>query len=160
MRAPSVRLSSHSLSKIAFIAIAAAVFCSSTTASAADTIEVVLDQAKVLQLPPNTQTVIVGNPVIADVTMLKQTNQMVLTGKGYGETNMIALDGDGNAIGESLVRVSGINHGLIVQRGMSRETYSCAPRCQPTMNLGDDPKFTGDVSGQIRQRATASGSTR
>lgn len=91
--------------------LAAAIFAvcptgASVTASAADTIEVVLDQAKVLQLPPNTQTVIVGNPVIADITMLKHTNQMVLTGKGYGETNMIALDAEGNAIGESLVRVS------------------------------------------------------
>lgn len=129
----------------------------SSQALAMDTIEVVLDQAKVLQLPPNTQTVIVGNPVIADITMLKQTNQMVLTGKGYGETNMIALDGDGNAIGESTVKVTGINHGLIVQRGMSRETYSCNPRCQPTVNLGDDPKFMGETTGQIRARATASG---
>lgn len=125
-------------------------------ALAADTIDVVLDQAKVLQLPPNTQTVIVGNPIIADITMLKQSNQMVLTGKGYGETNMIALDAEGNAIGESVVRVSGINHGLIVQRGMSRETYSCAPRCQPTVNLGDDPRYAGEVSGQIQRRTAAS----
>lgn len=126
-------------------------------AAAADTIDVVLDQAKVLQLPPNTQTIIVGNPIIADVTMLKSTNQMVLTGKGYGETNMIALDADGNAIGESLVRVTGINHGLIVQRGTARETYSCNPRCQPTVNLGDDNRYMTETSAQIRSRATASG---
>ena len=125
----------------------------SAPAHAADTIEVVLDKAKVLQLPPNTSTVIVGNPIIADVTMLRRTNQMVLTGKGYGETNMIALDSEGNAIGESIVKVFGINHGLIVQRGMSRETYACNPRCQPTSNLGDDPAFAGQVSGQIKERA-------
>jgi hypothetical protein len=127
-------------------------------AHATDTIEVVLDQAKVLQLPPNTSTVIVGNPIIADVTMLRRTNQMVLTGKGYGQTNMIALDSEGNAIGESIVKVFGINHGLVVQRGLSRETYSCNPRCQPTINLGDDPTFVNQVSGQIRDRASAAGS--
>ncbi len=125
-------------------------------ALATDTIEVVLDQAKVLQLPPNTSTVIVGNPIIADVTMLRRTNQMVLTGKGYGQTNMIALDAEGNAIGESVVKVSGSTHGLVVQRGMSRETYSCAPRCQPTVNLGDDNSYLGQASGQIRSRAAAS----
>lgn len=140
----------------AFLAVAAGAV--NSQALAMDTIEVVLDQTKVLQLPPNTQTVIVGNPIIADITMLKQTNQMVLTGKGYGQTNMIALDVDGNAIGESTVKVMGINHGLVVQRGMSRETYSCNPRCQPTINLGDDAKYLTETSGQIRARATASGS--
>jgi hypothetical protein len=130
---------------------------SGLNAHAADTIDITLDQAKVLQLPPNTTTVIVGNPVIADVTMLRRTNQMVLTGKGYGETNMIALDSEGNAIGESVVKVSGINHGIIVQRGMARETYSCNPRCQPTVNLGDDEKFMNGTAGQIKARATASG---
>ncbi len=94
--------------------VAAVTLAGAVTSKANDTIEVVLDQAKVLQMPANTSTIIVGNPVIADVTMLRRTNQMVLTGKGYGETNMIALDADGNAIGESTVRVTGSTHGLIV----------------------------------------------
>jgi Flp pilus assembly secretin CpaC len=138
--------------------VAALTLAGAVSSHANDTIEVVLDQAKVLHMPANTTTIIVGNPVIADVTMLRRTNQMVLTGKGYGETNMIALDADGNAIGESTVRVTGSTHGLIVQRGMTRETYSCNPRCQPTMNLGDDPRFMNGTVGQIRARATASGS--
>ncbi len=138
-------------------AVASAALLAVTPSHANDTIEVVLDQAKVLQLPANTTTIIVGNPVIADITMLRRTNQMVLTGKGYGETNMIALDAEGNAIGESTVRVMGANHGLIVQRGMTRETYSCNPRCQPTLNLGDDDRFLNGTAGQIRSRAAASG---
>lgn len=140
----------------AISALTTAVLISTAPVRANDTIEVVLDQAKVLQLPANTSTVIIGNPVIADVSMLRRTNQMVLTGKGYGETNMIALDSEGNAIGESTVRVTGSTHGLIVQRGMTRETYSCNPRCQPTLNLGDDEKFMTGTAGQIRARATAS----
>ncbi len=137
-------------------ALVVSVTMGAAPALATDTIEVVLDQAKVLQLPLNTSTVIVGNPIIADVTMLRRTNQMVLTGKGYGQTNMIALDAEGNAVGESVVKVSGSTHGLVVQRGMARETYSCAPRCQPTVNLGDDTGYLGQVSGQIRSRAAAS----
>lgn len=137
--------------------VAVSMTFAATAARAADTIEVVLDQAKILQLPPNTSTIIVGNPVVADITMLRGNKQMVLTGKGYGETNMIALDAGGNAIGESVVRVTGSNHGLIVQRGATRETYSCAPRCQPTINLGDANPYMSQVISGIRTRAGASG---
>ncbi len=124
-------------------------------AQASETIEVVLDQAKVLQLPPNASTIILGNPGIADVTMLRRNNQMILTGKGFGQTNMIALDADGNSVGESVVRVTGASHGLVVQRGMARETYSCVPRCQPTVSLGDDTGYLSRSAAQVRARNTA-----
>lgn len=137
-------------------AIAAGALGASATAHAADTLTVVLDRAKVLQLPPNTATIIVGNPVIADVTMLKGNNQMVLTGKAYGQTNMIALDRKGNAVGESIVKVVGNKAGLVVQRGLNRETYSCEPRCQPTLNLGDTVAYSAKVMGAVKMRNAAS----
>ncbi|MDB5572090.1 MAG: pilus assembly protein [Hyphomicrobiales bacterium] len=121
-----------------------------------ETIMVVLDEAKVLQLPPSATTVIVGNPLIADVTMLKKTNQMVLTGKGYGQTNLIALDGRGKSVGESTLRVVGPQHGLVIQRGLERESYDCAPRCQPTARLGDSQKFTAEAVTGITSRNQAS----
>jgi Flp pilus assembly secretin CpaC len=37
-------------------------------------IAVILDQAKIARLPEATATLIVGNPMIADVTMLKNGN--------------------------------------------------------------------------------------
>ena len=40
---------------------------------------------------------ILGNPMIADVTMLKDTNAMVITGKGFGQTNLIAIDSAGRS---------------------------------------------------------------
>src|SRR5580693_8557391 len=85
-------------------------------ARAADLIGVTLDQAKVLQLPDKTATVVVGNPIIADVTMLKKSNTIVLTGKSFGETNLIALDAQGKALGESIVRVTATSNVMIVQR--------------------------------------------
>ena len=60
-----------------------------------DVIAVTLDQAKIAQLPRGTATLIVGNPMIADVTMLKNNNAMVITGKGFGQTNLIAIDAGG-----------------------------------------------------------------
>jgi Flp pilus assembly secretin CpaC len=123
-------------------------------AEAADLINVTLDQAKVLQLPEKTATVIVGNPVIADVTMLKRNDTIVLTGKGFGETNLIALDAQGKALGESIVRVTPAENVLIVQRGMDRESYACSPKCQPIVNLGDTTKYVTDIASQIQSRNT------
>ena len=64
-------------------------------------IAVTLDQAKIARLPQGTATLIVGNPMIADVTMLKNNNTMVITGKGFGQTNLIAIDGGGSLIERS-----------------------------------------------------------
>jgi Flp pilus assembly secretin CpaC len=142
--------------KVAPVVLAAAVFTAvlpRASVLAADRINVVLDEAKVLQLPPNTSTIILGNPGIADVSMLKRNNQMILTGKSYGQTNLIALDADGKSVGESIVLVTGVPGGLVVQRGLQRETYNCSPRCNPTINLGDDSKFMADTAGQAQQRA-------
>ena len=135
---------------------AACLFAATAALAGEDVITVNLDRAKVIQLPEKTSTVIVGNPIIADVTLLKRSNHMVLTGKGFGETNLIALDAAGNAIGESVIHVTPAFNGLVVQRGMDRESYNCAPGCQPTVTLGDAAKFMGDVAGQIQNRNTAS----
>ena len=120
--------------------------------AAEETIEVTLDKAKILRMPPDAATIVVGNPVIADVTTLKSNGLLVVTGKGFGETNMIFLDKTGVAIEEATVRVTGENTHLTVQRGMDRESYSCLPRCQPTVTLGDADTFLKGASGQITAR--------
>ena len=124
---------------------------SSLAASAAtdDILQITLDQAQVAKLPANTATVIIGNPAIADVTTLKNNGGMVVTGKGYGQTNLIALDINGNLLDEKQIHVQPTRHVLVVQRGLSRESYSCDPACMPSAVLGDDPKVFSDVSGQI-----------
>lgn len=123
-------------------------------AKAADVIDVTLDQAKVLRLPDKTATIVVGNPAIADVTMLKKNKTIVLTGKGFGETNLIALDAQGKALGESLVRVTPAENVLVVQRGMNRQSYACSPNCEPILTLGDTTKNVAEVAGQIKSRDT------
>jgi hypothetical protein len=77
---------------------------------------------------------------------------MVVTGKGFGETNLIALDAHGNVLEEKMVRVVPTNSTLVVQRGMERETFSCAPTCMPTVQLGDAKDLFKDASNQISDR--------
>jgi Pilus formation protein N terminal region len=118
----------------------------------ADIIHVTIDQAKVIKAPPGTATLVIGNPLIADVSMLKGGVGMVVTGKGYGQTNLLAIDAEGTVLGEKQLRVEPGNTVLVVQRGDSRASYSCNPYCMPTVQLGDDDKVFGAVGGQITQR--------
>jgi len=118
-------------------------------AAPGETLIVQVDQARPVKVPPGTQTLIIGNPMVADVTLLRQGSVMVLTGKGFGETNFIALDSAGNPLAESMIRVIGGDDALIVQRGLDRQSYTCAPHCQPTVRLGDDLKYFNDVSNEV-----------
>ena len=121
--------------------------------AAQDALVVLLDRAKVAKLPPKAQTLIVGNPIIADVTLVKDSNVMVITGKGYGETNLVVLDKNGALLTEEFIRVKANERALlVVQRGLERESYSCAPRCEPTVQLGDAGHFAADAGGQITAR--------
>jgi Flp pilus assembly secretin CpaC len=113
-----------------------------------------LDKAKLVKVPAHVDTVVVGNPSIADITMLKRNGLMVVTGKGFGETNVIFIDAAGQALSEAEITVQAGQTLLTVQRGMDRESYSCAPRCQPAVALGDATKFLTDASGQISSRNT------
>ena len=125
-----------------------------TDAAAAgrDTVAVMIDHAKVVRLPERTQTVVVGNPMIADITV-QRNGIVVVTGKSYGITNVIALDGAGTLIAESFITVQAATESVvIVQRGLERESYSCTPNCQPSILLGDSNKYFSEIGGQAGQR--------
>src|SRR5262245_26488821 len=119
-------------------------FCAVTViaprqAPAAD-VTVFLDQAKLLQLPEKVATIVVGNPLIADIA-LQPGGYMVVTGKGYGSTNLIVLDHLGNVLMQSTVQVKGPRDVVVMYRGISRETYSCTPNCERRVTLGDAPGY-------------------
>lgn len=117
-----------------------------------ETVTVALDHARVVKLPERTSTVIVGNPIIADVAVQKN-GILVVTGKSYGQTNLIALDSGGQMLAESLIAVrQSLETIMTVQRGLDRESYSCTPYCQPAIQLGDAPKHFGEISGQAGAR--------
>jgi hypothetical protein len=119
-----------------------------------ESVIVMVDHAKVVRLPEKAQTVIVGNPAIADVAVQKN-GVMVVTGKSFGVTNLIALDAGGALLAESLVRVSADSDSVLtVQRGLERESYSCTPVCQPSAQLGDAQKYFGDVGSQATTRSS------
>src|SRR5690242_724494 len=122
----------------------------------ADIVAVNVDQAKLVKLPGRVATIVVGNPLIADVT-LQAGGVVVVTGKGYGATNFIAMDRTGEILVDRLIQVEGPSEQLVtVYRGLDRETYSCTPVCQRRVTLGDsDPYFKSviDQSGTLNTQA-------
>jgi hypothetical protein len=133
----------------------------SVAAVAADTIDVVLDQAQIVHLPDRVGTIVVGNPLIADVTV-QSGGLMVVTGKGYGRTNVIALDHRGAVLLEKAIQVQGPHNVVVIYRGVDRESYSCAPKCERRITLGDTKDYfdstlnqTGSRNGQASGAGTA-----
>lgn len=164
MSATAARIRSGARSRADILAAVLGVMIVATTPALAndkiDTVLVAVDHAKVIKLPEKTQTVIVGNPMIADVSVQKN-GVMVVTGRSFGVTNMIALDSGGRLLAESRVTVRASSDSVVtVQRGMDRESYSCSPQCQPAIQLGDSNKFFGEVGGQTSSRNQLSAPTR
>ena len=124
-------------------------------AAQADSVTVNVDQALVMKLPERVATIVIGNPLIADAA-LQNGGVLVITGKGYGSTNLLALDRSGRVVMDKTVQVLGASGGdlVVVYKGVTRESYSCSPECSPRMTLGDDNKYFTDTLSQVGTRAT------
>lgn len=126
-------------------------------APADDLIAVNVDQAKLVKFPARIATIVVGNPLIADVS-LQPGGIVVVTGKGYGATNVIAMDRAGAILMDRVIQVEGPTDKVVtIYRGVERESYSCSPVCQRRVTLGDGEtyfKSTMDQAGALSGQAS------
>jgi Flp pilus assembly secretin CpaC len=131
--------------RVAALALVSALGIATVPASGEATtapVSVKVNMARILRISSPANTVIIGNPRVADVT-IQDPQTLVLTGKSYGQTNMIVLDAQGNAIADTLIEVVQAQADIVtVYMGASRTTLACAPVCQPTIMLGDDESFS------------------
>lgn len=140
-------------SVLAAFAISAVQLIGTGTAFAQSTsVDLFVDRAKVFQIQQPADTVIVGNPMIADVTMHDRFT-VVVTGKTAGSTNLIILDKDSKPIIDELINVGPSPTDLVtVLRGTSRFTYACAPYCDATPQVGDEKDTFETTAKQITTR--------
>jgi hypothetical protein len=123
----------------------------------ADSVEVALDQAQIMRLPAGVATIVIGNPLIADGS-LQAGNLLIVTGKGYGTTNLMALDRGGRVLMDKDITVTGPRNGdlITVYKGVERESYSCAPECGPRVTtLGDGAAYFANTLAQTNTRSGA-----
>jgi Pilus formation protein N terminal region len=131
-------------------ALAAACLLASTLAAHATDLSVPMDEVKVVTFHRPVATVYVGNPSIADVTVIDPTHVFLL-GKSYGKTNLIALDVNRNPVSNDQVTVFARNGGMVtLNRGATQITYSCAAAsCQPSPVPGDSKDVFDATTEQI-----------
>ena len=99
-------------------------------AMAEEGIYVVMNQAKIVKLARPADTIIVGNPAIADASVQDATT-IVLTGKGFGVTNLVVLDAEGNPVVDQQVTVSRqTTDSLRIYRRADIQMLSCTPYCE------------------------------
>jgi Flp pilus assembly secretin CpaC len=160
MMAKTLRRADTGIARLAPVLLLIAAAClAPRLAQAADTLDVVLDQATIMKLPDKVSTIVVGNPMIADVAV-QSGGLVVVTGKGFGATNLIALDRAGTVLMERSIVVSGPTGPTVrVFRGIQRETYSCTPDCERRITLGDSADyFTATIAqSDARNGAASSG---
>lgn len=93
-------------------------------------IQVVMNEARIVKLARAADTIVVGNPAIADAAV-QDAQTIVLTGKGFGVTNLVILDKDGAPIVDEKVMVSRNDDKTVrVYRRASVQTLSCTPSCE------------------------------
>ncbi|MGN6463556.1 MAG: pilus assembly protein N-terminal domain-containing protein [Pseudolabrys sp.] len=136
------------------VALMAMLAGSAGSSIAADTVVVAVDQAQLMRVPERTATIIVGNPLIADVS-LQTGGVLVVTGKGYGTTNFLALDRSGNTLSNQQIVVKSPGDNVAVFYGTARQSYSCEPLCEPRVMLGDNKDFFNNA---LQQTAARNGS--
>lgn len=110
-----------------------------TPALAEAGIAVTLNQAKIVKIARPADTIVIGNPAIADAAVQDATT-IVLTGKGFGVTNMVVLDKEGSPIVDEQVIVS--RHDPLsvrIYRRAQVQTLSCTPYCESSYK-GDAEK--------------------
>jgi hypothetical protein len=116
-----------------------------------EAVTIAVDQAQMMKLPDGVATLVVGNPLIADVS-IQSGGMVVLTGKGHGMTNLLVLDRSGAVLEQKTIRVQGARDSVVVYRGVERESYSCTPKCERRITLGDSGDYFSSTLGQTAAR--------
>lgn len=123
-------MNAFKISRMARIAILAAFASGLSGLAQAEPIKVVMNQAKIVKLSRAADTIVVGNPLIADAAV-KDPQTIVITGKGFGVTNFVVLDSKGSPIVDEQIQVSRNSADTIrVYRRSRIQTLSCTPSCE------------------------------
>lgn len=118
---------------IAAVAALCLVVAPAATVAQSRPLSVEIDHSRRVQLRGSAGSVIVGNPLIADVTVV-DANTLFITGKGYGVTEVIAVDGIGRTLYHGEVVVTAPQYGHVrVWRGAQAVEMACGASCSPSV---------------------------
>ena len=114
------------------VALAAAMMAAPALAQSRN-LTVEIDRAQRVQLNGVASSVVVGNPQIADVTVV-DANTLFVIGKGYGVTEVVAVDAIGRTLFQGEISVTSGSSGAVrVWRGGQATEMACAQTCAPSI---------------------------
>ena len=115
-------------------------------------VDIIIDQARLIRLDVDAAQIIIGNPAIADVAA-QASRLLVATGKSYGTTNLIVLDAESREIFSARlsVREADIRQ-VTLYKGTARQSYHCAPDCQRTLSIGDDKSQFEQLADSVSKK--------
>ncbi|CAN7723471.1 pilus assembly protein N-terminal domain-containing protein [Mesorhizobium sp.] len=124
--------------------LAATTFAAPAMAGAG--IEVTMNQAKIVKLSRPADTIVVGNPAIADASV-QDASTIVLTGKGFGVTNLVVLDTEGSPIvDEQVTVVRQAASSVRIYRRAEIQTMSCTPYCESSYKSDAEKSSEAEMS--------------
>ena len=122
-----------------------------------------IDEATAISVAGSAANVVVGNPAIADVTIVDR-QRIAILGRSYGTTNVLVFDAAGRVIYNGLVTVTSPSAGHVsMYRGIAVHNYACGPRCERTPMPGEpsegvyQPYSTAYKDYADRAKASAQG---
>ena len=130
----------HFLRSLAVLTAAGlAVGAASAALAQARPLNIEIDSATRVQLRAPAGSVIVANPRIADVTVV-DANTLFITGKGYGVTDVVAVDALGRPLLQTQIIVSAGRSGAVrVWRGAEATDMACGSSCSPSVRSSSAP---------------------
>jgi len=133
------------------IAVAGLAASLSTKAIAASSLTLIADRAKIIRIAGEVRSVIVGNPSFADVSVQKKF--IIVHGRNFGQTNILVLGEEGNTLADLEVTViKGPDRNISVYRAGKKASYACAPKCESTLQVGDNEGYFAIVKKSIEAK--------
>ncbi|HVU20173.1 MAG TPA: pilus assembly protein N-terminal domain-containing protein [Rhizomicrobium sp.] len=113
-------------------------------------VSVVMDQVRIVTFNRPVATVFVGNPTIADATVIDPYHAFVL-GKTFGVTNLIALSAQSQTIANQQITVSNRSGGVVtLNKGANQFSYACtSAHCETNPIPGDQKTYVEDTQGTV-----------
>jgi Flp pilus assembly secretin CpaC len=122
--------------------------CCATADAAESGIRIQMNEAKIVRLARPADTIVVGNPMIADAAV-QDASTIVLTGKGFGVTNLVVLDHDGNPVVDERIIVSRQTVDSVrIYRRAQVQTLSCTPYCEGSYKSDAERISDAEIGGQ------------
>jgi Pilus formation protein N terminal region len=124
-------------------------------AAIADPFKISVDQTVSLKIPGSAASVVIGNASVADVAV-HDSNTLLVTGKSFGSTNLMVLDGAGRTIYSNQLLVGGqADTDMTIVRAGGTYTYSCVDKCRSTATVGDAPTFFQETLQTLQAKSGA-----